>query len=75
MSCLYRQICRTLLEKDTKEWLEYTGGWPDEEESPQRAVVDTERAICEGEVEEIVVSYLFVRYFCSPYKRVDFIRL
>ena len=60
--------------KRHKRVVEYTGGWP-EEESPRLAVVDTERAICGGEVEEIVVSYLFVRYFCSPYKRVDFIRL
>ena len=27
-----------------------------------------------GEVGETVVSYIFVRYFCSPYKRVDFAR-
>ena len=37
------------------------------------AVVDPVKAICEGEVGETVVSYIFVRYFCSPYKHVDFV--
>jgi hypothetical protein len=75
MSCALRQICRILLEEGTKESLEYIAGvWRAEEESP-RLAADTVRAICGGEVVETVVSYLFVRYSCSPYKRVDFICL
>jgi hypothetical protein len=77
MSCVLRQICRILLEKDTKESLWYIAGvWTAEEESPRlEAVTDTVRAICGGEVGETVVSYIVVHYFCSPYKRVDFLRL
>jgi len=56
--------------------LEYIAGiWITAEKSPWLAMADTVRATCGGEVEETVVSYLFVRYFCLPYKCVDFIRL
>jgi len=68
-----RQICRALLEKDTKGSLEYMAWfWPDAERSLRLAVVvDPVKAICGGEVGETVVSYIFVRYFCASYKRVD----
>lgn len=73
MSCISRQICRILLEKDTKESLEYIADvWPAEEEGSRlAAVADTVRVIYGGEVGEIVASYIFVHYFRPPYKRVD----
>jgi hypothetical protein len=60
MSCVLRQICRILLEKDTKESRRKSTGLA--------AMADAARATCVGEVRETVVSYIFVRYFRQPYK-------
>jgi hypothetical protein len=71
-----RQICRTLWKKDTKGlWESMAGVWPVEEGSPRLAAAgDPVRARSGSEGGETVVSYIFVRYFGSLYKRVDFRR-
>jgi hypothetical protein len=60
---ILRQICRTLLGKDTKESFEYIGRTcQPRRESPQLAAVrDAARTTRVGEVGEIVMPYIFVR--------------
>ena len=67
VSCVFRQICRTLLEKGTKESLEdIEGAGQIEEESPRLAVVDTARAICRVRSRRLLcptyLSVIFVRH-------------
>jgi len=62
--CAFRQICRILLEKDTKESLEYIAEIsPAQEKSPWlAAVTETGRTIYRGEGEDSCV--LHIRALC-----------
>jgi hypothetical protein len=56
--------------------LEYMRTCQPRRESPRLAeVADIAMGNMWSEIGETVVSYIFVHYFCWPYKRVDFIRL
>jgi hypothetical protein len=67
VACTFRQICRILLEKDTKESLEYMRACQPRRESPRlAAVADTAMGNMWSEIGEAVyptyLSIIFVSY-------------
>ena len=67
VSCIFRQICRSLSEKATKESLRYMDERANRSETPGLAArADAARTTCGGEVEETAIhtylSLIFVHH-------------